>query len=107
MLWNLYAYGNKVGSNATGVTPQTVNYLSSYSHLLSGLPLKIRIGGRSSENYTYVDAFTSAGEPKPSGGTGLYGPTVVNVLQSLSKALGVSYFLSELSLSMFRSHEPG
>lgn len=99
---NFYADGNKVGSNATGVTVPTVNYLSSYSHILSGLPLKVRIGGRSSENYTYVDAFPSGGEPKPSDGTGSYGPTVITVLQNLSKRLGVSYLLSELNLLVLR-----
>ena len=84
--------------NATGpVTIQTVNYLSSYSRLLSGLRLRVRIGGRSSENYTYVEAFSADGGPKPSDGKGLYGPTVVNVLQNLSAKLGVSYLLSKLN----------
>jgi len=92
---DLYADGNKVGWNASGVTAQTQNYLTSYSQLLSGLPLKIRIGGRSSENCTYVEVFTQQ-EPKPSDGTGLYGPTVLNILQTLSKRLGVGYLLSEL-----------
>ena len=78
------------------MTTQTQNYLTSYSQLLSGLPLKIRVGGRSSENYTYVEAFEGQ-EPKPSDGSGMYGPTVLNVLQNLSKRLGVSYLLSESS----------
>jgi len=81
-----------------------VNYLSSYSRLLSGIPLRVRIGGRSSENYTYAEVFASGpgGEPKPSDGTGVYGPTVVTVLQNLSKKLGVSYLLSESNLSIIR-----
>jgi hypothetical protein len=88
--------GNLVGSNASEVTTQTQNYLTSYSQLLSGLPLKIRIGGRSSESYDYVETFLDQ-EPKPSDGSGLYGPTVPNILQNLSKRLGVSYLLSESS----------
>lgn len=92
----LCAHDNEVGWNASGVTVQTQNYLTSYSQLLSGLPLRIRIGGRSSENYTYVEAFGQQ-EPKPSDGSGMYGPTVLNVLQNLSKRLGVSYLLSESS----------
>ena len=92
---DLGAGGNQVGSNATGVKTQTVNYLNSYSRLLSGIPLRVRIGGRSSENYTYAEAFTLEGEPKPSDGKGVYGPTVVGVLQTLSKRLGVTYLLSE------------
>lgn len=66
---NLYADGNEVGSDASGVMVHTQNYLTSYSQMLSGLPLKIRIGGRSSENYTYVEAFGQQ-EPKPSDGSG-------------------------------------
>ncbi|KAF9648972.1 hypothetical protein BDM02DRAFT_3114692 [Thelephora ganbajun] len=92
--FELSAFDKYFGSNPSGVTTQTVNYLTSYNRLLSGLPLKIRIGGRSSENFTYVEAFGSEGEPKPSDGKGMYGPTVVNVLQSLSKKLGVSYLLN-------------
>lgn len=92
----LCAYDNEVGWNASGVTVQTQNYLTSYSQSLSGLPLRIRIGGRSSENYTYVEA-PGQQEPKPSDGSGTYGPTVLKVLQSLSKRLGVSYLLSESS----------
>lgn len=91
---DLYADGNEVGSDASGVMVQTQNYLTSYSQMLSGLPLKIRIGGRSGENYTYVEVFGQQ-EPKPSDGSGMYGPTVLNVLQNLSKRLGVSYLLSE------------
>jgi len=79
-----------------------VNYLSSYSRLLSGIPLRVRIGGRSSENYTYAEVFASGGEPKPSDGTGVFGPTVVAVLQTLSKRLGVSYLLSGSSLLIVR-----
>jgi len=93
---NLHVGGDKVGSNGSEVTTQTVNYLTSYSSLLSGLLLRVRIGGRSSENYTYAEVFTSEGEPKPSDGRAIYGPTVINVLQTLSKRLGVSYLLSEL-----------
>jgi len=93
---NLYANGNEVGSDASGVMVQTQNYLTSYSQMLSDLPLKVRIGGRSSENYTYVEAFGEQ-EPKPSDGSGMYGPAVLNVLQNLSKRLGVSYLLSEPS----------
>ena len=101
---DLCADGDKVGWNATGVKTQTVNHLNSYSRLLSGIPLRVRIGGRSSENYTYAEVFASGpgGEPKPSDGTGVYGPTVVGVLQSLSKRLGVSYLLSESSLLIVR-----
>lgn len=89
------------------MTTQTVNYLTSYGRLLSGLPLRVRIGGRSSENYTFVDAFTSEGEPKPSDGKGLYGPAVINVLQNLSMKLGVSYLLSRLSPLILRDNWPG
>ena len=96
--------GDKVGSNATTVKSQTVNHLNSYSRLLSGIPLRVRIGGRSSENYTYAEVFASGpgGEPKPSDGTGVFGPTVVGVLQTLSKRLGVTYLLSEPNLLIVR-----
>ena len=93
---NPHADGNEVGSDASGAMVQTQNYLTSYSQMLSGFPLKIRIGGRSSENYTYVEAFGQQ-EPKPLDGSGMYGPAVLNVLQNLSKRLGVSYLLSEPS----------
>jgi len=102
---NLYADGNEVGSDASGVTAQTVNYLTSYSQLLSGLPLKVRVGGRSSEDYTYVESSTSEAEPKPSDGKATYGHTVINVLQNLSTKFGVSYLLSELSLLALSDYE--
>ena len=85
------------------MTAQTVNYLTSYSQLLSGLPFKVRIGGRSSENYTYSETFTSEVEPKPSDRKAMYGHTVIDVLQNLSRRLGVSYLLSELSLLAFQT----
>ncbi|KAF9642928.1 hypothetical protein BDM02DRAFT_1799801 [Thelephora ganbajun] len=84
-------FGEYFNSNASGVATRTVNYFTSYDRLLSSLPLKIRIGGRLSDSFTYVEAFGSEGEPKPSDGKGMYGSTVVNVLQNLSKKLGVNY----------------
>jgi len=101
---DLCAGGDEVGSNATAVKSQTVNHLNTYTRLLSGIPLRVRIGGRSSENYTFAEVFASGpgGEPKPSDGKGVYGPTVVSVLQTLSKRLGVTYLLSGSSLLVVR-----
>ncbi|KAF4619533.1 hypothetical protein D9613_005255 [Agrocybe pediades] len=92
------------GNDTSTVPPAFLNYLSTLRSRTGGSPLRIRIGGNSMDDSTYVPQQTSAMLQLQSKSNSVddqpvnYGPVVWDVLKQVSSDIGGATYLIGLSL---------
>ncbi|PPQ65943.1 hypothetical protein CVT26_010705 [Gymnopilus dilepis] len=92
------------GNNTSSIPPTVINYLSTFRDRTGSLPVRMRIGGNSADDSTYVSSQTTVMEQFISNAADSddqpvdYGPVLWDVLSKVSSDIGGAAYLIALSL---------
>ena len=96
----------EVGNNTSSIPPTVINYLSTFRDRTGSLPVRMRIGGNSADDSTYVSSQTTVMEQFISNAADSddqpvdYGPVLWDVLSKVSSDIGGAAYLIGMCISV-------